>query len=460
MAKPKSGAKKTTPAGKAGAKPAAKKDNTARLDLIKNASKRVAKAATKLVKAASEVTKGAKAAKKAAPEKPAEKAPAEKAPAKAAAAKKAAAPAKAAPATKAAPAAKTAGGKASGKSGGAGGASSAPAVERPRPRATKLPPPGEPLTKREMEQLLTAGEGRGVTGEGSLKGRLVVVNEMPNLVVVGRDKRELTFLLQGPDQEVLPAYVDHKVSVSGLIRKTTNHGGVVDVRKYSAKKPEAEVEAPPPADTEPRLRYLSPGEVSMVTAAGMGAGVKGFATVRGNLEMTGEEFVLVVSNGGTRQQVSFLIEGKAASKNLRKFVGHTLQLQGVVDKTSGWGGKISAETVEPRPSEARAVSRDEMELVHIEGEVPTSVDVKLNHGLTVRLPEQPGFTWAIEPTVAKRVGLREANFEPGPNGGPATREFFFTPRNPGTFEVEFFLAKALSPGLVDRSFKINVTVKP
>ena len=29
-----------------------------------------------------------------------------------------------------------------------------------------------------------------------------------------------------------------------------------------------------------------------------------------------------------------------------------------------------------------------------------------------------------------------------------------------TFEVEFFLAKAFSPSQVDRSFKINVTVKP
>ncbi|MCY1022448.1 protease inhibitor I42 family protein [Pyxidicoccus sp. MSG2] len=466
MAKPKSGAKKTTPAGKAGAKPAAKKDNTARLDLIKNASKRVAKAATKLVKVATDVAKGAKgAAKKAAPEKvPEEKTPAAKAPAaKAATAKKAAPPAKTAAAApaKGAPPAKAAGGKAGSKAGGSSGAGpSIPAADRPRPRATKLPPPGEPLTKREMEQLLTAGEGRGVMGEGSLKGRLALVNDMPHLVVVGRDKRELTFLLQGPDQEVFPAYVDHKVSVSGMIRKTTNHSGVVDVRKYSAKKPEAEVVEVAPAETEPRLRYLSPGEVSMVTAAGMGAGVKGFATIRGNLEMTGEDFVIVVSNGGTRQQVSFIIEGKAASKLLRKHVGHTLQIQGVVDKTSGWGGRITAENVEPRPSEARAVSRDEMELVHIEGEVPTSVDVKLNHGLTVRLPEQPGFTWAIEPTVAKRVGLREANFEPGPGGGPATREFFFTPRNPGTFEVEFFLAKALTPGLVDRSFKINVTVKP
>jgi hypothetical protein len=87
------------------------------------------------------------------------------------------------------------------------------------------------------------------------------------------------------------------------------------------------------------------------------------------------------------------------------------------------------------------------------------VDVKLNNGLTVRLQEQPGYTWAIEPTVAKRVGLREARFEAG-EGGTATREFFFTPRSPGASEMEFFLAKAFTPGVVERSFKINVTVKP
>ncbi|NNC16712.1 protease inhibitor I42 family protein [Corallococcus exiguus] len=463
MAKPKSGAKKPTPAAKAGAKPAAKKDNAARLDLIRNASKKVATAATKVVKAVAEGAKGKVAAAKKAVAEKVEKAPA--------AAKKAAAkvapPAPPAKAGKAAPAAKTAPAAPAGKKGAgkAGGKTpsvvpAGPPVEKPRPRATKLPPVGEPLTKREMEQLLTAGEGRGVTGEGSLKGRLVLSGEMPHLVVVGRDKRELTFLLQGPDQEVLPAYVDHKVSVSGLIKKTTNHSGVVEVRKYSAKKPEVEEVAPAPSDSEPKLRYLSPGEVSMAVAAGMGAGIKGFASIRGNLEMMGEDFVLVVSNGGTRQQVSFAIEGKAAVKSLRKHVGQTLQVTGVVDKTSGWGGRITAETVEPRPSEARSVSRDEMELVHIEGEVPTSVDVKLNHGLTVRLQEQPGATWAIEPTLAKRVGLREANFEQGAAGGPATREFFFTPRNPGNFEVEFFLAKAFTPGVVERSFKISVTVKP
>lgn len=467
MAKPKSGAKKPTPAAKAGAKPAAKKDNAARLDLIRNASKKVATAATKVVKAVAEGAKGkVAAAKKAVAEKPekasatAKKAVAKAAPAAPPAKGGKAAPAKAAPAApvKGAPAGKKAAGKAGGKA--PSSVPSGPPVEKPRPRATKLPPVGEPLTKREMEQLLTAGEGRGVMGEGSLKGRLILSGELPHLVVVGRDKRELTFLLQGPDQEVLPAYVDHKVSVSGLIKKTTNHSGVVEVRKYSAKKPEVEEVAPPPTDTEPKLRYLSPGEVSMAVAAGMGSGIKGFASIRGNLEMMGDDFVLVVSNGGTRQQVSFAIEGKAAVKSLRKHVGQTLQVTGVVDKTSGWGGRIAAETVEPRPSEARSVSRDEMELVHIEGEVPTSVDVKLNHGLTVRLQEQPGSTWAIEPTLAKRVGLREANFEPGPAGSPATREFFFTPRNPGSFEVEFFLAKAFTPGVVERSFKINVTVRP
>jgi hypothetical protein len=461
MAKPKSGAKKATPA--------AKKDKAARLELLKSASKRVAKAATKVAKAVKEKVTGAKskspaakaaaktaaktAAKSGAPKAGPPKAPAAKAPA----AKAPAAKGKASKEEKAeaAPKAKAPAGAKAGKASAT--FTPPPAQEKPRPRATKLPPMGEPLTKREMEQLLSAGEGRGVTGEGSLKGRLAVTDGMPYLVVVGRDKRELKFLLQGPDQEVLPAYMDHKVSVSGLIRKTTNYGGTVDVRKYAAKKPEAEVAEAPPGEAEAKLRFLSPGEVSMVTSAGMGAGIKGFASLRGSLEMTGEDFVLVVSNAGTRQQVSFILEGKG-TKGMRKFVGHQLQATGVVEKSSGWGGRIVVENFEPRPAEAR-VSRDDMEIVHVEGEVLTSVDVKLNHGLTVRLQEQPGYTWAIEPTVAKRVGLREARYEPG-EGGAATREFFFTPRNPGTTEMEFFLAKAFTPGVVERSFKINATVKP
>lgn len=474
MAKPKSGAKKATPA--------AKKDKAARLELLKNASERVAKAATKVAKAVkekvAEVAKGkapAKAASKTAKgatSKSAEPKSEAKAEPKSEArpeAKGKAAKAEAAPKAEKAAAKAEKGDKAekgeapkaakapAGKGKAAAAAAPAvPPVEKPRPRATKLPPVGNSLTKREMEQLLSAGEGRGVFGEGSLKGRLAVTDGMPHLVVVGRDKRELTFLLQGPDQEVLPAYMDHKVSVSGLIRKTTNYGGTVDVRKYSAKKPEAE--APPaPSESEPKLRYLSPGETSMVTNAGMGAGIKGFASLRGSLEMTGEDFVLVVSNGGTRQQVSFILEGKG-TKGMRKYVGQQLFLTGVVEKSSGWGGKVGVENFEPRPTEAR-VSREDMEIVHVEGEVPTSVDVRLNHGLTVRLQEQPGFTWAIEPTAAKRVGLREARFEPG-EGNAGTREFFFTPRNPGTSELEFFLAKAFTPGAVERSFKITVTVKP
>jgi hypothetical protein len=331
-----------------------------------------------------------------------------------------------------------------------------PAVERVRPRATKLPPPGEPLTKREMEQLLTVGEGRGVIGEGSLKGRLSLKDGMPYLHVLGRDKRELEFLLQGPDQEVFPAYVDHKVSVSGLIKKATTQSGTVDVRKYSAKRPD---EAPPEAPVEQKLRYLSPGEVEQASSAGMGAGIKGFATIRGSLEMTGEDFFLVVSNGGTRHQVSFLLAGKI-NKSFKKSVGQTVQVMGMLDKESGWGGTIQTESVELRPAEFRSVSRDSLEVVEVVGEKnPGPFDVKLNHGLSVRLPERAGYTWAIEPTMAKRLSLREANYEPS-NTGPSTREFFFTPRNPGSFEVEFFLAKALSPGLVDRSFKINVTVKP
>lgn len=483
MAKPRSGAKKATPA--------AKKVKSTKPGVLKTASKSVAKAAAKLVTkatgSAKQQEKKAPAEKKAAPAAAAKKTAAKaatkvkevataatKIAAKAAAkVKEAAAPkvkeAPAAPAPKGkeapapkgkeAPAAPAPKGKETAPKGkGREAPAAPPPVEKPRPRATKLPPMAEPLNKRDLEQLLTAGAGRGVVGEGSLKGRLTVIDGLPNLVVVGRDKRELTFILQGPDQEVLPAYLDHKVSVSGLIKKTTNYGGTVDVRKFSAKKPEVEEPTPEPVEAEVRLRYLSPGEVSQVVSAGMGAGMKGFAALRGNLEMTGDEFVLVVSNGGTRQQVSYILEGKGA-KGLRKYLGHTLSVTGVVDKSSGWGGRIDVENVEPRPSELRPISREGLDSVHVEGEQSTQVEVKLNHAFTVRLQEQPGFTWAIEPTAAKRVGLREANFEPS-SDGPATREFFFTPRNPGTSEVEFFLAKAFNPGQVERSFKLTVTVKP
>jgi len=454
MAKPRSGAKKATPAEK--------KVKSTKPGVLKTAAKSVAKAATKV---ATKAAGAAKAVKKAAKvEKPAP-APAPAAAKKAPAATPAAAPTTATKAAtkvkEVASAATKVAAKAATKVKEAATKvkeAAVPAVEKPRPRATKLPPPGEPLNKRDMEQLLTAGAGRGVVGEGSLKGRLVLTDGMPHLVVVGRDKRELSFLLQGPDQEVLPAYMDHKVSVSGLIKKTTNYGGTVDVRKFSAKKPEVEEPVVAPVEPENKLRYLSPGEVSQVVSAGMGAGMKGFAALRGNLEMTGDEFVLVVSNGGTRQQVSFILEGKGA-KGLRKYLGQTLSVTGVADKSSGWGGRIEVESVEPRPAEARPMSREGMDLLQVEGEQSTGIEVKLNHGFIVRLQEQPGFTWAIEPTVAKRVGLREANFEPGPEGS-ATREFFFIPRNPGPSDIEFFLAKAFNPGQVERSFKLQVTVKP
>lgn len=447
------------------AKPAAKTAKPEKGGLLKRAADFVSKAATQLKKPAGKSAAAAKAATKP------EKAPkagkaavrvekvspkAEKAPAKAAA--KAAPPAKegkGAKATKTVPPPPPPPEKPTRGKGKKGDGPVIPAVEKPRPRSSKLPPAAETLTKREMEQILTVGQGRGVGGEGSVKGRLVVKDHFPYLHVVGRDKRELVFLLQGPDQEVLPAYLDHKVSVSGLIRKTHNYGGTIDVRKYSAKKPEAEVEvAAEPAES--KLRFLSPGELVQITSAGMGAGMKGFASIRGSLEMSGEDFVLVVSHAGTRQQVSFTLEGKNA-KGMRKHLGHTLQVTGVVDKQSGWGGRIEVENYEPRPTEVR-ISRDNLEVVTVEGEDTQSVDVKLNHGLSVRLPERVGYHWAIEPTTSKRVVLREANFEPATNG-PSIRDFFFTPRNPGTFEVEFFLAKAHSPSQVLRSYKLVVNVK-
>ena len=502
MAKAKSGAKKASPAAKKvpASKPSLLKKATAKISqaVSKVASKVVAKAEKAPAKAAKaektedraarleQVVKAAAKAKAAKEEQPADasveasvKEAKVAAPAKEGKAALAAKDAKPAAAKDAKPAAKPAAAGAkpaaaakeekpakAGKEGAKKGVP-VPAADRPRPRATKLPPLGQPLTKREMEQLLTAGAGRGVVGEGSLKGRLIVKDDFPCLLVIGRDKRELTFLLQGPDQEVLPAYLDHKVSVSGLVKKTTNYGGTVDVRKYSAKKPDAEVaELAPAVENEQKLRYLSPGEVEQVSSAGMGAGIRGFATIRGNLEMTGEDFFLVVSNGGTRHQVSFLLEGKNA-KGLRKYLGQTLQFTGVLEKTSGWGGRIEVENFEPRPTEFKAVSRELLEVVEVEvqdlegiDKEPTPTEVRLNHGLSVTLPERPGYTWAIEPTVAKRVGLREANFLPGHQGNVATREFFFTPRNPGTFEVEFFLAKAFTPAHVATTFKLQVTVKP
>jgi hypothetical protein len=326
------------------------------------------------------------------------------------------------------------------------------------PRASRLPQEGESLTKREMEQVLTVGV-RGVVGEGSMKGRLVVYQGFPYLEVIGRDKRELAFILQGPDEEVLPAYVDHKVSVSGLIRKFHNYGGSVDVRKYSARKPEQEEPTEAPAADVNKLRLLSPGEVQTLASPGMSVGVKGFASLRGRLELSGDEFYVVVSNPGTRQQVAFTLEGKGA-RGLKKYVGDVMVVTGVVAKLTGWGGTIQVENAEPRAPDYPPVSREALEVVEIEASgtgAPKEALVKMNHGLSVRLTEKQGYVWAIEPQMAKRVSLRECNVQGGT--GPMVREFFFTPRNPGPVELEFFLGKLHNPMQVARTFKVLVDVR-
>lgn len=330
-----------------------------------------------------------------------------------------------------------------------------PLPDKPLPRATKLPSELEALTKREMEQVYTVG-ARGVFGEGPLKGRLIVYQGFPYLEVIGRDKRELWFLLQGPDQEVLPAYVDHRVSVSGLIKKNHNYGGTVDVRKYSAKKVETDTPAPVVVPEE-KLRLFSPGEIETISQPGMSVGQKGYATLRGRLEMSGDEFYLVVTNHGTRQQVAFTIEGKA-QKGLKKFVGEIMVATGVIEKATGWGGTISAEVCEPRAPEYPPVSRELIEVTTIEGASsnPKNATVKVNNGLVVRLPEKQGYVWSIEPATAKRLSLREVNLEPQ---GPV-REFFFTPRNPGLLDIDFFLAKTHNPMQVSKQFRLTVDVKP
>ncbi len=335
-----------------------------------------------------------------------------------------------------------------------------PLPDKALPRQTKLPPEAELLTKREMEQVLTVGQ-RGAVGEGSLKGKLVVYQGFPYLEVIGRDKRELWFMLQGPDQEVLPAYGDHRVSVNGLIRRNHAYGGLVDVRKYSAKKPDVEVVAvaatEEPVD-EHKLRLLSPGEVTTIANPGMAVGVKGFATLRGRLEMSGEEFYLVVSNPGTRQQVAFTLEGKA-TKGLKKYIGEVMVATGVVEKSTPWGGTIQAESAEARAPEYPPVSRDSIDVVAVEGvsAQPKQVEVRLNHGLTVKLQEKQGHVWAIEPQTAKRVSLREVSLRH--EAGTPVREFFFTPRNPGHQEIDFFLGKVHNPMQFSKTFKVIANVK-
>lgn len=337
-----------------------------------------------------------------------------------------------------------------------------PMPDKPLPRSTRLPPEANLLTKREMEQALTVGE-RGAIGEGSMKGKLILYQGFPYLEVIGRDKRELWFLLQGPDQEVLPAYVDHKVSVSGLIKRFHNYGGSVDVRKYSAKKLEA---GPAVVEEEPeqtKLRLLSPGEVATIANPGMSVGVRGFATLRGRLEMNADEYLLVVSNPGTRQQVAFTLEGKAV-KALKKFIGEIVVATGVVEKSTGWGGRIECESCEPRAPEYPPVARESIEVVEVEatgtgaGRDSSELEVKLNHGLTVKLSEKQGHMWAIEPQTAKRVSLREVTVHHPASGSPV-REFFFTPRNPGLQEIEFFLGKVHNPMQVARTFKVIAQVK-
>ena len=334
-----------------------------------------------------------------------------------------------------------------------------PMPDKPLPRSTKLPPEANLLTKREMEQALTVGE-RGVIGEGSMKGKLILYQGFPYLEVIGRDKRELFFLLQGPDQEVLPAYADHKVSVSGLVKRFHNYGGSVDVRKYSAKKPEAEVVPVIEVPEAAKLRLLSPGEVATIANPGMSVGVKGFATLRGRLEMNAEEYYLVVSNPGTRQQVAFTLEGKTV-KGLKKFIGEIVVATGVVEKSTGWGGRIECEMCEPRAPEYPPVARESIEVIEVEASgtgQAREASVKLNHGLTVKLPEKQGHVWAIEPQTAKRVSLREVSVS-HPSSGSPVREFFFTPRNPGVQEIEFFLGKVHNPMQVARTFKVIANVK-
>jgi len=335
-----------------------------------------------------------------------------------------------------------------------------PLPEKPAPKRSELPALMTALNRREMEQVLTVASGRGVAGEGSMKGRLLLHMGLPYLEVVGRDRRELYFLLQGPDQEVLPAYAQHRVSVNGLIRKTHNYGGTVDVRKYSAKSMEPEP-APAPVAAEPKLQFLSPGELQQITTPGMGTGMRGFASVRGILEVSGRDCNLVLGGQGTWQQVTFKMEGKGV-ESLRPCIGQTLQVTGVLEKETGWSGRILVESHELRAPTLRTVSREGLDICtvkHLE-ETP-SVILEGEQPLLVCLTEVPQHIWTVDIAAAKRLGLREVVSRlQGEEAKEVQKEFFFFPRAPGVVELDFFLSKVVSPQQFDRSLRLHITVLP
>ena len=484
MAKPKSGAKKATPA--------AKKDKAGELELLKNASKQVAKAATKVVKAVTEKVReggeGGKAPAKAPPRRPrghgqvrrqgqaaAKSAEPETEP-KAKKAKAAAAPKGKAAAAKPGegcrkgekagrPRPAKAAKSAKGKGKGTPARARRRRLRRLRPRRSRARAPpsfprvGEPLTKREMEQLLTAGEGRGVVGEGSLKGRLVVKDGCRTCMVVGRDKRELIFLLQGPDQEVSRRTWTTRSPSAGSSGRRTNYGGTVDVRKYSAKKPEAE--APPP-------RRRRGGEAALPVPgrgragdrnAGMGAGMQGLRLAarqpgddrRGllprRLQRRHPAAGLLPPRGQGRQGAA-QVRGPAAARHRRG--GEVLRLG---RQASRW------RTSSRGPPSAARISRE-------------------RHGDRPRGGRGGPRRWRSGSTTASPCGCRSSRATPGPSSPPppsawacarrtsspaserpGTREFFFTPRNPGP-RGGVLPRQGLHSGQVERSFKLTVTVKP
>jgi len=334
-----------------------------------------------------------------------------------------------------------------------------PLPDKPSPKLSVLPSLMTALNRREMEQVLTVGSGRGVAGEGSMKGKLLLHMGFPYLEVMGRDRRELYFLLQGPDQEVFPAYAQHRVSVSGLIRKTHNYGGTVDVRKYSAKSLEAEPVLVPAA-VEPKLQFLSPGELQQIATPGMGTGMRGFASVRGILELSGEDYNLILGGQGTWQQVTFRTEGIGAEA-LRPYIGQTLQLTGVIEKETGWSGRILAESYELRAPTLRALSRKDLDIYTLTPEETSAVVLEGRQALLVCLDEVLRHIWTVDIAAAKRLGLREVVSRPkSEQAREVQKEFFFIPRMPGVVELDFFLSKIVSPQQFDRSFRLHVTVLP
>ncbi len=212
------------------------------------------------------------------------------------------------------------------------------------------------------------------------------------------------------------------------------------------------------AEPVEKLRFLSPGEVEQIASPGMGAGMNGFASVRGSLEMSGEDFILVVSNAGTRQQVTFRLGGKNAQG-----LPQAHRPDGPGDRGGGQGVRLGRNA-----SRSRASSRGRPRCADSRDNLEVGRASRARTRPSGRREAQPGAGRA--PPRARRLPLgdraHDVQADRTPRGelqpctpGPRTREFFFTPRNPGPTTWTSSWPRCTRPAQVLRTYKLVVNVR-